>query len=340
MIKYPNKIHKGCTIGVTATSTGIIIDSYIKRLDNAYKNLEKIGYKCIETNNVRTNKKLVSSDAKTRATQFMELWKDTKIDMIAQVYGGEFLMEILPFIDKDIILNNYPKWVTGYSDSSLLNYFLTTNFNIATATTCNILHFGMNELHKSLLDEINILENCNESTQESFELYEKEKYPKDERVYTSFNLTDKVRLKHLYNKDTDIIEGRALGGCIDVLMHLIGTPYDNTINFCNQFDEGMIWYLENCELTITTLYRVLWQMKQSGWFKNANGFIIGRTRANNSVEDFDYLDVLHKVFDDMNVPVIYDVDIGHVAPQWTMINGSLAKFEYNFGKGKIIQKIK
>ena len=125
-----------------------------------------------------------------------------------------------------------------------------------------------------------------------------------------------------------------------MLMHLLGTPFDNTIKFCNQFDEGMIWYLENCELAIPTLYRVLWQMKQSGWFKNANGFIIGRTRANNSVEDFEYLDVLHNVFDDMKVPVIYDVDIGHVAPQWTMINGSFAKFEYNLGKGKIIQKMK
>ena len=339
MIKYPNRIIKGNSIGVTATSTGITIDSYIKRLDNAYKNLEKLGYKCIETDNVRTNKKLVSSDAKMRASQFMELWKNKNVNMIAQVYGGEFLMEILPYIDKSIIKNNSPKWITGYSDSSLLNYFITTNFNIATATTCNIIHFGMKELHQSLLNQITILENCSESIQNSFELFEKEKYPKTERIYTTFNLTEKVVLKHLYNKDSDIIEGRIIGGCIDALMHLMGTPFDNTIDFCKQFDEGMIWYLENCELTLPTLYRVLWQMKYSGWFENSNGFIIGRTRANISVEDYEYLDVLHNVFDDMNVPVVYDADIGHVAPQWTIINGSFAKFEYNNGKAKLIQKM-
>lgn len=198
----------------------------------------------------------------------------------------------------------------------------------------------MNELDKSLLNQINILENCNKSVQENFDLYEKEKYPRDERIYTPFNLTDKVEYKHLYGKDSDLIEGRLLGGCIDTIIQLLGTPYDNTTKFCNQFDEGIIWYLENCELTVPALYRALWQMKQSGWFKNAKGFIIGRTRSDQAVEDFEYLDALHKAFDDIHVPVIYDVDIGHVAPQWTMINGAYAKFEYNLGKGKITQEMK
>ena len=58
------------------------------------------------------------------------------------------------------------------------------------------------------------------------------------------------------------------------------------------------------------------------------------------MKDFTYLDVLHKIFDDMNVPVIYDIDFGHLAPQWTIINGSYAEFEYENGKGKIKQIMK
>ena len=339
MIKYPKSIKKKDTIGITATSMGIVDN--INKLEKAYENVEMLGYKVVETSNVRTNSKFVSSDGKTRAYEFIKLWKNKNINMISQLVGGEFLMEMLPFIDKDDILSNEPKWVTGYSDSSLLNYYLTTNFNIATVTCSNILSFGMQKPHKSLLKQFEFLEGVDKFVQESYELYEKEKFPRDINIiHPSYNLTDKVEYKNLYDGSNVKIEGRLIGGCIDVIFHLLGTPFDNTVNFCNQFEEGMLWYLENCELQITELYRVLWQMKQAGWFKNANGFIVGRTRSDLSMEDLEYTDVLHKVFDDMNVSVIYDVDFGHVAPQWTMVNGAFASFEYEKGKGKIILEMK
>ena len=43
------------------------------------------------------------------------------------------------------------------------------------------------------------------------------------------------------------------------------------------------------------------------------------------------------ILKELNVPVIYDVDIGHTDPQWTMVNGAFAEFEYKDGKGKITQ---
>ena len=40
-----------------------------------------------------------------------------------------------------------------------------------------------------------------------------------------------------------------------------------------------------------------------------------------------------------NIPIIYNVDIGHVPPQFFIVNGSLATFEYKDGKGKLTQKL-
>jgi muramoyltetrapeptide carboxypeptidase LdcA involved in peptidoglycan recycling len=338
-IKYPKKINKNDIIGVTATSFGQTEKYYADRFDNAIKYLKGLGYDIKETANVRTMSKLVSSDAKTRAKEFMELWKDDEISCIAQVAGGELLMEILPHIDAEVINNYSPKWVFGYSDSSLFNFFLTTNFNVASLTCDNIPSFGMEPVHKSILDILSILEGKDVIIQDSFELYEGVSIAREERVFNeAYDLTDKVEYKHLYNKNLDKISGRLIGGCIDVLLQLLGMPYDNTKKFCKQFD-GMIWYLENCELSLPSLYRGLWQMKQAGWFDNANGFLIGRTASKESYMDFEYLDALHKIFDDMNVPVIYDVDIGHIPPQFAMINGSEAEFEYNNGKGKLLQTI-
>ena len=38
----------------------------------------------------------------------------------------------------------------------------------------------------------------------------------------------------------------------------------------------------------------------------------------------------------LNVPVIFDADVGHKEPQWTMINGAKARVEYVDGKAKLI----
>jgi len=340
MIIYPNEIKKGDTIGITATSSGSSEEADLKKLDNAYKNITNLGYKYIETDNVRKNSKLVSSEPEIRAKEFMNLWMNDNISWIAAVSGGEFLMEILPYLDSETIRSNSPKWVQGFSDTSLLLYYLTTKFNIATVHATNFRTYGMRELDKTLLKTIEILEEGKRSEQVSLELYEAQRRGKGEEL-EPFNLTEKVEYKHLYKKKEDEIEGRLIGGCIDVLKNLIGTRFDNTINFCQQFKkEGMLWYLENCEMSVAELYRSLWQMKECGWFNNANGFLIGRTFSKENVEDFTYQDALHKIFDDLNIPVIYDVDIGHVAPQWTMINGAYGRFKFNVEKTcKIIQEM-
>ncbi len=333
MIKYPKFLKDDGVIGVTATSSGVTELTDLRRLDNAYKNMEKLGYKIIETSNVRSNEKFVSSSGEERAKEFLELWKDDSISMIAQVRGGEFLIDMLPYLDRDIILNNEPKWVTGYSDSSLLNFYLTTNFNIATATTVNIMKFGMYSLDKSLLKSLEVLKN-KESIQESYGMYEKKKSSK-ETYDALFNLTDKVSYKSLYEDKKIVIKGRLIGGCLEAIASIIGTKYDNTKNFIGEFKEGMLWYLDDFDANPLDLYSKLWQMKEAGWFSNTKGFLIGRTRAMKEIGDFEYLDALHKVFDELNVPVIYDVDIGHLMPTFTIINGSLGTFEYENNKGTL-----
>lgn len=337
---YPEKINLNDFIGVTATSAGLEDNASLNKLESAIKNFDKMGYKIIETKNVRGCEKLVSSSGEARAQEFLELWKDEKIKYIISARGGEFLMEMLPYIDKEVVKNSIPKWVQGFSDTSLLLFYLTTNFNIATVHASNFSTYGMKELDESLIRSIDFVQNPDGIlVQENFEKYESYSINREEgKELEPFNLTEKVVYKNLYEKEEETFEGRLIGGCIDVIKCIAGTKFDNTKNFCSNFEEGMIWYLENCEMSIADLYRSLWQMKNAGWFQNAKAFLIGRTRADSPIGDFTYEDVLHSVFDDMNVKVIYDVDFGHVAPQWTMVNGAFAKFTFKDGKGKLETK--
>lgn len=344
-IIFPKGISLESKIGLTAMSSGIEDERDLSRIDNGVKHITEKGFEIVETPDVRTCSKFVSASAKQRAEEFLGLWNREDISYIAIAFGGEFLMETLPYIDRNIITSATPKWVQGFSDVSLLNFFLTTNFNIATMHTYSFTGYAMDEWHKSIEIPFAFAQNPDNFTQTSYELFEMERNRGVETATAPFNLTEKVVYKNLYensgnNNEEVTISGRLIGGCMDVLKVIIGTKMDKTKEFCEAFPEGMLWYLENCEMPITDFKRTLWQMKQVGWFDNANGFIIGRTRANLPMGDFTYEDALHDVLDDMNVPVIYDVDFGHVAPQWTMINGSFAEFKYKNGAGSIRQEMK
>ena len=332
---FPDKLNLGDTISTTAVSCGCNDENDILRLENAIKKLKECGFNIKETQNVRTNNKLESSTSEERAKEFMSLLEADEVKAIIATSGGEILMDMLPSLDFDRIKKSKPKWIQGYSDPSLLNYLITTNFNIATINGVNFKSFGMEEWHESLVKNIEFLKNPETILQNSFDMFESVRV--EDTPYAGYALSENVQYKSLYQKE-NIVKGRIIGGCIDVISLLLGTKFDNTVNFCKQFDEGMLWYIDNCELNMAGFYRTIWQMKQAGWFDNAKGFLIGRTPVEKEYFDFNYTDSLRKAFDDLNVPVFYDLDIGHLPPQWTMVNGSLGEFEYFDGKGKLVQK--
>lgn len=334
---YPKNLEKGYKIGVTATSSGLDSETDHRRLESAIEYFNELAYPVVETNNVRQEEKGRSSDGQTRANELMELYKNPDVAAIISASGGNYLFEMLEYLDVDLIKNN-PKWFQGYSDNTGLTFTITTNLDIATIYSNNFGSFGMKDKHRSLIDNIRILQG-QDFTQYSFDKYEANYH---ERVtgLESYVLDEDVSWKNIYMEDPDngiSMEGRAIGGCLDVLLNLVGTRYDKTKEFISRYKEdGILWYLESYDLSSEKLSVGLWQLKEAGWFENANGFIFGRPAMYSSFYDIDYDEALLSVLGDLNLPIIMDADIGHRSPQFTMINGALAKVESKDGKGNII----
>ena len=71
--------------------------------------------------------------------------------------------------------------------------------------------------------------------------------------------------------------------------------------------------------------RAVWQMKNAGWFSYAKGFLIGRPAVYG--QELMGLDQYHAVCDlleELHVPIVMDVDIGHLAPMMPLVCGSYA----------------
>ncbi|MGE5702528.1 MAG: LD-carboxypeptidase, partial [Clostridia bacterium] len=182
-------------------------------------------------------------------------------------------------------------------------------------------------------------------TGESIIQYSSEKYQKEwnhsDPSPCVFHLTEQTYWKAI--EDTTVtIQGRLLGGCIDVIRHVIGTPFGDVQHFQKNMlnNEPVIWYLENCELSTADLRRSLVQMKLAGWFDHCSGLLFGRSAANQPIDNYTAEDIYQELYEELHVPIIYDIDCGHVPPQITFINGAYAEIEVKNGKGTVKQFFK
>ena len=114
---------------------------------------------------------------------------------------------------------------------------------------------------------------------------------------------------------------------MDCLVTLLGTEYDKTKEFAERYKEdGIIWFLEACDLNIMSIRRAIWQMKNAGWFSYVKGFLIGRPLCYG--EEMFGIDQYRAVTDllaDYQVPILMDLDIGHLSPMMPVVSGALAE---------------
>ena len=332
-MKYPEFIKKNDLIGITAPSAGIVDENDLLRLDNAKRNVETLGFRCVETKNVRTDFQGRSSSGEERAKQFMNLWNNDDISAIMMAAGGDFLIEMLEYLNFDELKSSKPKWIQGFSDITTLSFVLTTLADIATMYCDNFKSYGMKILYKNLTDSINIMEG-KEIVQQSFDKYATEKIKDD--PYYEYNLNIKSLWKTIDNCKKLHFKGRSIGGCLDCILNIIGTKYDNVKNYLEKYKEdGIVWFLEIFEMNTAQLICSLVKMKYAGFFKNCKGIIFGRPIYLSEEYDIKNNEAIKQALGRLGIPIIYDADIGHVAPQMAIVNGAILDVTFENGKGTI-----
>lgn len=335
---YPRFVRQGDTIAVTAVSDGVSDELDRLRFENGRKKLNEKGIEVQFTNNVfRVEELGRSSSGRERAEEWNRLCEDTNISAIISAKGGNFLNEMLEYVDFETFREK-PKWFQGYSDNTWLVHTLTTKYDIATIYGSNFGEFGMETWHESVRNNYDILTG-NLVEQKSFDKYQTgfadrmtglEGYQEDSRVEwrldsQTLKKTDKVK-----------VSGRLIGGCLDVLLFAQGTKYDGTLEFIEKYKEdGVIWYLETFESSAENLMMFLWKLKEIGWFQYTKAVMLGRPLFFRDFDEVKYDDAVLYALGSLDIPIIFDCDFGHRGPRFTIINGAKAQVETAYGKGKL-----
>lgn len=327
-MRYPEFLKKNGTIGFVAPSFGCNIEPYRSAFNHALEKFRKMGYRielgpnCYEGCGVG-----ISNTPEKCARELMDYYCSGTNDVLISCGGGELMCEDLGYMDFDRIREADPKWYLGYSDNTNMTFLLTTLCDTASVYGPCAAAFGMEPWHPAIGDAFALLTGRN-LTVHGYDLYEKEGLKDEENPLVPYNVTEPcVRVKV---PDEDIhVEGRLIGGCMDVLTLFLGTKFDAVTAFAERYKEdGILWFLEACDLNPMGIRRALWQMEQAGWFRHVKGFLIGRPLHHGEVFiNLDQYEAVTGILGKYGVPVLMDLDIGHIPPSMPLICGSYAKVD-------------
>ena len=252
----------------------IIQESARPTLDKLLKIFSSLGLNVVLSSTIYVKDDgLSSGSGKERGEELMNLYKDSSIDAIFDVSGGDLSNEVLEYIDFDVIKNN-PKPFIGYSDLSVILNSIYSQSG-APSYLYQVRHIVTNE------------ENLNRFT----------------NFIKGLN-NDLFNFKYNWIQGKSM-EGIVIGGNIRCTLKLAGTKY--MPNF-----KGKILLLESLGGDVAKMRTFLTQLKLMGAFKEINGIILGtftemeKNNYNPTIEE-----LVKEIVNDKNMPIVKTKELGH-----------------------------
>lgn len=286
MKNIPPFLKSGATIGITCPSGYVSAE----RVQYATVVLEKWGFKTRLGKTVGNEFHYFSGDDATRLADLQEMLDDTTIDAILMGRGGYGLSRIIDLLDFTKFVQ-YPKWICGFSDITVLHSHIQAQFGIPT------IHSVMCGAFKP-------------ETEEKEYILSFRKALMGEGLSYHFPARD-------YNRKGEA-SAKIVGGNLAMLAHLTGSD--------SQIDtDGKILFIEDIGEHLYHIDRMLLNLKRSGQLSKLKGLLVG---SFTDIEDTDrpFGQTLEQIISDKvkeyDFPVAFNFACGHDEVNNTLVLGT------------------
>lgn len=330
-LTIPNRLKKGDTLGIISPSAGLAPFA-MHRINNAVKYFKDMGYKVIIGKHALKNDGYVSASINERVEDIHSMFSNSQIRAIICTIGGNNSNQLLPFIDFNLIKNN-PKIFIGYSDISILHFAIQSQSSLATYYgPCVMTQFG--EYPKPLPYTIKFFNKllCSNSSknisvvQSKFWTDETPNWFEKKDLLAPRKQVKNIGYEWLRNGKSS---GTAWGGTIPSINYLLGTKYwvkpKKSIFFLD-IPEGKDI---NSGLGLSEVDAYLTNLDNAGVFDEIKGIIVGRPYKYTLEECNKLKEIILRITNKYDFPILYNANIGHVDPIITLRYGQKIEIDSN-----------
>ena len=324
-LRFPRPLRRGDRIGVTSPSAGASGDA-ATRIDFSVEWLRSRGYDVV-VGECMDGSGLTSAPAEQRAAELTRMLADPAIACVVPPWGGETAIDLVDLIDWDVLAGAEPTWLVGFSDLSTVLVPITTRLGWATLHGDNLADTPY-AVPDGLTHWLDLAGADAPVVQRDSGLVAGWVRFENDPHATQWAHAGEGRWEVLGGDGADgdrvDVSGRLIGGCVETIANLAGTPYGDVRAWAERLDEPTIVYVEACEEHAVNICRYLHGLRLAGWFDRAAAVLVGRTTA----PDHPQMTQREAVVDALgrlDLPIVWDLEIGHVPPHLPLVNGALAR---------------
>lgn len=287
----PQYLRPGMKVGIVAPARKVSREE----MEGAFETIRSWGLKPVEGRNLFRADRQFAGTHEERMSDFQEMLDDPEIRAVICARGGYGTVRLAGKLKPDRFLQ-YPKWIVGFSDVTVIHSLLNQVYQVETIHGPMGLHFsgehhdpeGVESLRKVLFGE---------------------------RVEYTWPV-------HPLNI-TGNASGIITGGNLSVLYSLRGTPFD-------LYPASRILFIEDLEEYLYHIDRMMMNLKLGGWMEGLKGLIVGGMDRMNDNEipfgkDAGSIVAEHAVT--AKCPVAFGFPAGHLPPNMALVMGRKVRLE-------------
>lgn len=330
----PPRLVRGSRVAALSLSSGFVTEVLSRYEAGVRQCAQAFGWQMVPAPNALRGPEFLYENPQARADDLHWALKNPEIHGLVSIIGGDDSVRLLPFLDLDTI-RAHPKVFLGYSDSSVtLLQFLRAGvmaYHGPSLLTDLAENGGMHPfvsqgIRRAVVDEPQPfdLTPAPEWTE-----FRQDWTPELQDVKRPFEAGD----GWVWLQGNQPAEGHLIGGCLEVLDMLCGTPGWPEIALWR----GAVLALETSEDVPPPAQVGYWLRNYAaqGILQDLAGLLLARPRAYTPDMKADLYTWVKRVLREAgreDLPVVANVDFGHTSPQLTLPLGAQARLDPQAGR--------